>query len=82
MFASRDRSSHFSVDVKPWVAAPWEAVGEAELLAGERCQGIAGWTHRGRWAGRGSGCAPKEHIGPIDPDASTLNQFLKLFTRD
>jgi hypothetical protein len=26
--------------------------------------------------GRGQACARKKHIGPIDPDACTLNQFL------
>jgi len=26
--------------------------------------------------GRGRACARKKHIGPIDPDACTLNQFL------
>lgn len=46
------------------------------MPAGERHQGTAGWTHRGRWAGRGSRLRPGADIGPIDPDASTLNQFL------
>ena len=55
-----------------------ETVGEAEAIAGEHRQGIPGWTHRGRWEGAGN-CARSRHIGPIDPDASTLNQILKSF---
>jgi len=58
-----------------------KTVGEAEAIAGEHRQGIPGWTHRGRWAGAQATAPDLKHIGPIDPDASTLNQFLNLFRR-
>jgi hypothetical protein len=54
-----------------------EGVGEAEATAGEHRRGIPDWYSSRTMKGGAAKPYPKEkHIGPIDPDASTLNQFL------
>ena len=47
--------------------ACWRASSRNNRLVSSRTMG-----------GRGASCALKKHIGPIDPDAFTLNKFLNL----
>jgi len=58
-----------------------KTVGEAEAIAGEHAKEYPAGLIADDEGGAAKPYPKEKHIGPIDPDASTLNQFLNLFRR-